>query len=91
MRTARPFYREYAPVAQLDRVSDSDSEGRWFESSRAYQVKSYISAGKDWNVAFLYSTFHGTYSSISGFQQGDQLIFADPFVTIAISDDSFGV
>ena len=23
------------PVAQLDRVSDSDSEGRWFESSRA--------------------------------------------------------
>jgi len=26
----------YAPVAQLDRVSDSDSEGRWFESSRAY-------------------------------------------------------
>ena len=27
----------YAPVAQLDRVSDSDSEGRWFESSRAYQ------------------------------------------------------
>ena len=27
---------EYAPVAQLDRVSDSDSEGRWFESSRAY-------------------------------------------------------
>ena len=28
---------KYAPVAQLDRVSDSDSEGRWFESSRAYQ------------------------------------------------------
>ena len=27
----------YAPVAQMDRVSDSDSEGRWFESSRAYQ------------------------------------------------------
>ena len=25
------------PVAQLDRASDSDSEGRWFESSRAYQ------------------------------------------------------
>ena len=31
-RTLIPF----APVAQLDRVSDSDSEGRWFESSRAY-------------------------------------------------------
>ncbi len=27
----------YAPVAQLDRVSDSDSEGRAFESRRAYQ------------------------------------------------------
>ena len=28
---------KYAPVAQLDRVSDSDSEGRKFESCRAYQ------------------------------------------------------
>ena len=28
---------KYAPVAQLDRVSDSDSEGRAFESRRAYQ------------------------------------------------------
>ncbi len=27
-----------APVAQLDRVSDSDSEGRAFESHRAYQA-----------------------------------------------------
>ena len=27
---------EYAPVAQLDRALDSDSKGRWFESSRAY-------------------------------------------------------
>lgn len=26
-----------APVAQLDRVSDSDSEGRKFESCRVYQ------------------------------------------------------
>ena len=30
-----------APVAQLDRVSDSDSEGRAFESHQAYQVKTY--------------------------------------------------
>ena len=30
---------KYAPVAQLDRVSDSDSEGRAFESHRAYQKK----------------------------------------------------
>ena len=27
---------KYAPVAQLDRVSDSDSEGRAFESHQAY-------------------------------------------------------
>lgn len=26
----------YVPVAQLDRALDSDSKGRWFESSRAY-------------------------------------------------------
>ena len=30
---------KYAPVAQLDRVSDSDSEGRKFESCRAYHKK----------------------------------------------------
>ena len=30
----------YVPVAQLDRVSDSDSEGRAFESHQAYQKKS---------------------------------------------------
>ena len=34
LRMSRP---RYAPVAQLDRVSDSDSEGRAFESHRAYQ------------------------------------------------------
>ena len=27
---------EYALVAQLDRVLDSDSKGRWFESSREH-------------------------------------------------------
>ena len=32
----------YAPVAQLDRVLDSDSKGRWFESSRAYQSPLYF-------------------------------------------------
>ncbi len=30
--------REYAPVAQLDRVSDYESEGRGFESLPAHQV-----------------------------------------------------
>ena len=34
------MYAKYAPVAQLDRVTDSDSVGRWFESSRAYHEKS---------------------------------------------------
>ena len=34
----------YAPVAQLDRVLDSDSKGRWFESSRAYQSPLYFSS-----------------------------------------------
>ena len=29
---------KYAPVAQLDRALDSDSKGRWFESSRAHHV-----------------------------------------------------
>lgn len=31
-------YFFYVPVAQLDRVSDSDSEGRAFESHRAYHT-----------------------------------------------------
>ncbi len=31
-------YRD-VPVAQLDRVSDSDSEGHAFESHQAYQTK----------------------------------------------------
>lgn len=29
--------QSYALVAQLDRALDSDSKGRWFESSRARQ------------------------------------------------------
>ena len=32
------IYAEYVPVAQPDRVSDSDSEGRAFESHQAYHV-----------------------------------------------------
>ena len=31
--------KEYAPVAQLDRVSDYESEGRGFESLPAHQEK----------------------------------------------------
>ena len=33
------------PVAQLDRVSDSDSEGRKFESCRAYQKEAFRKGG----------------------------------------------
>ena len=36
---------KYAPVAQLDRALDSDSKGRWFDSSRAYQEASAVLAG----------------------------------------------
>ena len=35
--TAQFHIVRYAPVAQLDSACDSDSQGRWFESSRAYQ------------------------------------------------------
>ena len=45
--------RKFAPVAQLDRVSDSDSEGRWFESSRAYQNPPHIC-----EVGFVYDFLH---------------------------------
>ena len=34
------LHRYFAPVAQLDRASDSDSEGRRFDSCRAHQTKS---------------------------------------------------
>ena len=37
-KTQNPAFYIYAPVAQLDRVSDSDSEGRAFESHQAYHV-----------------------------------------------------
>jgi hypothetical protein len=33
-----PSSRTNAPVAQLDRVSASEAEGHWFESSRARQI-----------------------------------------------------
>ena len=37
VRSCDVKHRAYVPVAQLDRVSDSDSEGRAFESHRVYQ------------------------------------------------------
>ena len=39
------FPVEYAPVAQLDRVTDSDSVGQRFESARAYHEKTCREAG----------------------------------------------
>ena len=42
------------PVAQLDRVSDSDSEGRAFESHRAYHEKSHFCLLT--KVAFLFAS-----------------------------------
>ena len=58
---------EYAPVAQLDRALDSDSKGRWFESSRAYQslplllavgFALYCFCNKKWELTFLINTPH---------------------------------
>lgn len=43
--------REYAPVAQLDRVSDYESEGREFESLPAHQAPH---RGRDASVHFLF-------------------------------------
>ena len=43
---------KYAPVAQLDRALDSDSKGRWFESSRAYQSLPFLLA-----VGFAFCRF----------------------------------
>lgn len=37
--------KNYAPVAQLDSATDSDSVGHWFESSRAYQSESPVFTG----------------------------------------------
>ena len=47
---------KYAPVAQLDRVSDSDSEGRAFESHQAYQSRA--SARKSRSGFLLYLWFY---------------------------------
>ena len=44
---------KYAPVAQLDRVSDSDSEGRAFESHQAYQKTASQSTVFDCGACFL--------------------------------------
>ena len=45
-------YVKYVPVAQLDRALDSDSKGRWFESSRAYQSLPFLLA-----VGFAFCRF----------------------------------
>ena len=44
----------YVPVAQLDRVSDSDSEGRAFESRRVYQWNPLKSLGNQGVLIILY-------------------------------------
>ena len=38
----------YVPVAQLDRASACGAEGRWFESSRVYQI--YLLVGLEKNL-----------------------------------------
>ena len=49
------FCCRYAPVAQLDRASDSDSEGRAFESHRAYHFAVFhMEYGVFFQTVFLY-------------------------------------
>ena len=43
--------KSYAPVAQLDSATDSDSVGHWFESSRAYHQTTSVKL-----VVFSYAT-----------------------------------
>ena len=45
---------KYAPVAQLDRASDSDSEGRWFDSGQAHHQPN---AGRFSDSTFVVSDF----------------------------------
>ena len=42
-----------APVAQLDRASDSDSEGQRFESARVYQIKAVLKPEKNKKGKYL--------------------------------------
>ena len=58
----------YVPVAQLDRASDSDSEGRWFESSRAYQSKTPENLAKSRiSGVFLFSSTEAAKGTIRPF------------------------
>ena len=62
----------YAPVAQLDRVSDSDSEGRAFESHQAYQLT--LHAPKA-GACFFIESHIACGGSPLGLQQAYQLTF----------------
>ena len=51
-----PFNFLFLPVAQLDSASDSDSEGRRFESYRVGQ-KSYLPTGKGRGISTILRPF----------------------------------
>ena len=68
--------REYAPVAQLDRVSDYESEGRGFESLPAHQGHLHLQV-----------TFFVYYSQVSPAKQVPrQLQTAGAFLNYILSD-----
>ena len=48
---SHPMLLKYnkAPVAQMDRATDSGSVGRRFESSQAYHMKCKLSCLKEWD------------------------------------------
>ena len=62
----------YAPVAQLDRVSDSDSEGHAFESHRAYQVNPAAKMVCGFFFAKIYHLYWGktSFSCLRGSKRG---------------------
>ena len=72
---------QYAPVAQLDRASDSDSEGRAFESHQAYhQTESGRNSRSD-SILFL--------GIVLAFIAGIFFCSANPNLRSAIRDRRF--
>ena len=65
----------HAPVAQLDRVSDSDSEGHAFESRRAYHTAALYSPRDGGSVLFcLIYQGEGIKTNIRSFQSVPDLM-----------------
>ena len=53
-------YSKFVLVAQLDRASDSDSEGRWFDSSQARQTKKDLLFANPFFILRFFTSFRMT-------------------------------